>query len=198
MSWHRLAAFLLLLLLLLVLPPPFSCPHSPSLPPSLSQIPTHSTRLAHATFPLFPCSHPWCASPSFTIPGLLLGAMPVSPGWAVWRLAPQPSDIAHISAQVPTPGGMVPITWDGTGVSNATVSVGVMEGQRVEVCLPLPGTAIQQQQHEREVERRGKGAAVSDSLYVDGSPVVGVPYGRLLCTPSLLAPGPHTVSRIAQ
>jgi hypothetical protein len=115
--------------------------------------------------------------------------MPVAPGWSVWRLAPQPSDIAHISAQVPTPGGMVPITWDGTGVTNATVTVGVMEGQRVEVCLPLPGTALQQQQQQQQT---------SDTLYVDGSPVEGVPYGRLLCTPSFLAPGPHTVARIAQ
>ena len=60
-------------------------------------------------------AHPWCASPSFTIPGSVLGVRPTAPGWAAWRFWPQPSALADAAARVPTPAGDIAATWAARG-----------------------------------------------------------------------------------
>jgi len=145
-------------------------------------------------------AHPWCASPAFTIPGFLLGALPTSPAWSSWRLAPQPSNVSSINAAIPTPAGMVPITWEaaetgGGGRRNATVTLGVLAGQTATVCLPIPGSA-----ESFPASWWGGGGRTplggTDELYVDGVPVASpVVEGRFLCS-SPLPLGSHAVSRI--
>ena len=123
----------------------------------------------------------------FTVIEGSLGAAPLAPGWARWRLAPQPSTLASIAAAVPTPGGMVALTWTASalgGARNATVTLTVLAGQAAQVCLPVPPPAL-------------PGPATTDVLRVDGVAVAApVPWGRLLCTTSDLAPGAHVVERV--
>ena len=123
-------------------------------------------------------AHPWCASPSFTIPGALLGAVPLTPGWVRWRLAPQMTALDNARANIPTPAGNVAVEWTGgRAAANTTVSVVVLSGQTAQVCLP-PG---------------GAGGA---TLVVDGVVDTGATaWGRMLCTGEDLAPGKHVVER---
>ncbi len=136
-------------------------------------------------------AHPWCASPAFTIQQGTVGATPVSPGWAQWRLAPQPSALSSFSASVPTPGGLVPVeyaaAYGGGGGSNATVSLAPAAGQLVQVCLGQPGTEGDQIK-----------SPSSDVLSVDGVQVAVSSWGRFLCAQQALGAGPHVVSRITK
>ena len=134
-------------------------------------------------------AHPWCASPSFTIPAGTLGVIPTSPGWATWHAWPQPSSLTALAADIPSPAGMIHVAWMApAGARNATLTLSVLTGQAASVCLPAPGTAA---------EVAAAAPAAPDALIVDGTlvPVPGV-LGRFLCTVTDLPPGEHVVSRI--
>ena len=136
-------------------------------------------------------AHPWCASPSFTVPGSVLGVWPLEPGWVRWRVAPQTSSVDAIAAAVPSPAGLLQIEYSGSSTaagSNATVALQVLPGQATQVCLCVPGTAA--------VSQAILAAAASDVLLVDGSAVTATAWGRLSCTSSDLLPGLHVVSRV--
>ena len=108
-------------------------------------------------------AHPWCASPSFTIPGAILGASPLLPGWSRWRLAPQPSSLTSMDARVPTPAGMLTISFTSAhydGGSNASVLLVVLPQQACQVCLAVSGTFT-------ELQQRHAVPASSDKLYVN-------------------------------
>lgn len=51
--------------------------------------------------------HGWGASPSFFFPALFAGVQPEEPGFSTFRFAPQITDIETLSANVPTPLGMI-------------------------------------------------------------------------------------------
>lgn len=136
-------------------------------------------------------AHPWCASPSFTIPGSVLGVWPLEPGWTRWQLAPQPSSVDAITAAIPTPAGLLSVVYVASvtaAQSNSTVSLTVLEGQSAQVCLAAPGNATSSE--------KALSLAASDLLYVDGSPVAAQARGRLSCTTSDIGSGTHTVSRV--
>jgi hypothetical protein len=143
--------------------------------------------------------HPWCASPAFLIPRLTLGAQPLSPGWATWRVAPQPSSLSWLQAAVPTPQGFAELElWaaSSSAAGNLTLSLSVPPGTAASVCLPLPGTAQQQQQLLQQLAAAAS-SALSDSLWVDGQRVASPSvWGRFLCAPEPLLPGAHTAARI--
>ena len=130
-------------------------------------------------------AHPWCASPSFTIPAGTVGAVPLEPGWIQWRLAPQPSSLNLFNAAIPTPQGLVDIEWM-SGGGNSTVTVTVLEGQMLTLCLPREGRAAS-----------SGGGGGGDLLYIDGQSIVNkVIYGRMLCGDQLLGVGLHTATRV--
>jgi hypothetical protein len=150
-------------------------------------------------------AHPWCASPSFNVPGGVLGAAALAPGWTRFRVAPQPSDVTHIAAAVPSPAGMIAIEYVANWASNvteaaaaaagsavlanATLTLTVLPGQLALVCVAVPGRAAE--------AAAAAAAAASDVLLVDGSPQsVPLVEGRFLCTAEDLVPGTHTVARI--
>jgi len=120
-------------------------------------------------------AHPWCASPSFTVPSRLLGAAPTAPAWSRWRLWPQPSNLTTINATLSTPAGMVTIVWKAVPTAN-TVVFSVLPGQAVDVCLPPPASG-----------------SPSPQLAVNGIRVPSSPMGRLLCAVDALLPGYYTV-----
>ena len=139
-------------------------------------------------------AHPWCASPSFTLPGGVLGAEPLEPGWGRWRLAPQPSSLSRVDARVPTPAGVLDVayraSWGG-GAAVANVTLTVAPGQRALVCLAAPGAAAEARRLADAVA-----AGASDVLAVDGVPVTPTPWGRFACVPEDLQPGLHVVTRV--
>jgi len=153
-------------------------------------------------------AHPWCASPSFNVPGGVLGAAALAPGWSRFRVAPQPSDLTRVSAAVPSPAGMLMLeyaaSWAGANASsvggsaggggaavlaNATLTLTVLAGQFAQVCLAVPGRAA--------AAAAALAAAASDTLLVDGAPAAAAAAaGRFLCVAEDLAPGAHTVARV--
>ena len=130
-------------------------------------------------------AHPWCASPSFTIPAGTLGVMPTAPGWTSWRVAPQPASLSHLTATVPTPTGMLSFAFTVPSPAHAMLSLTVLDGQNATVCLPAPGSAMALAARAPSV----------DALIVDGVPVAATTWGRMLCTPSPLGVGAHVVVR---
>jgi Bacterial alpha-L-rhamnosidase 6 hairpin glycosidase domain/Bacterial alpha-L-rhamnosidase C-terminal domain len=132
-------------------------------------------------------AHPWCASPSFTIPKGVMGIMPLQPGFARFRLAPQPSFINSIDMSFPTPAGMLPLSWRSSiqgSAYNSTLIFSVLPLQAALVCLPIAGAA-------------SSFPVVSDTLFLDSVAVDGTKLGRMLCaTGDVTAPGQHVISRI--
>lgn len=125
-------------------------------------------------------AHPWCASPAYAIPRLLLGMQPLAPGWARLRIAPQPSTLEAIQARIPSPQGslVVAYSWD-QSAATVQLDVGVLRGQTAQVCLVLPSAH-----------------AGGGNLFVDGVKASTVPWGRMLCTSTDLAEGQHSVRLI--
>lgn len=134
-------------------------------------------------------AHPWASSPSFTIPAGTLGVVPTAPGWARWRAMPQPSGLTSMRAGVPTPAGVVSVSFSaavGAADAVASLNVTVLGGQAAQACLPVPGA----------VGATPARAPASDVLTVDGAPVPApAVLGRMLCTTADLLPGAHTVER---
>ena len=139
-------------------------------------------------------AHPWCASPSFLIPGGVLGVAPLEPQWATFRVAPQPSGVRSISAYVPTPRGGVRVAYSGDWtrgtVANATLSLTVPARTGAYLCLAIPGTAA-------DVATFANPA--SDALFYDGAlvPMSGTTaMGRFVCVTGTATPGYHVLSRV--
>lgn len=120
-------------------------------------------------------AHPWCAAPAFAIPRLLLGVQPLAPGWTVLRIAPQPSTLASINASIPTPQGVVPVTYL-LASESVSVVTRLFPGTRATVCLVHPRFPAASQ------------------LSVDGALVRSTRWGRLMCTADAVSEGPHTIA----
>jgi alpha-L-rhamnosidase len=57
-------------------------------------------------------SHPWAASPAFTVPTGLFGIQPTTAGYATFEVAPKPGDLAHAAITVPTVKGTIGAAFD--------------------------------------------------------------------------------------
>ena len=130
-------------------------------------------------------AHPWCASPSFTIPAGVLGVTPLEPGWARFQLAPQPGSLTRVAAVVPTLLGVISVNYTSTQ-GTATVAFVVLSGQRARVCLASSSAVVAAPTSE----------AAIDTLTIDGTAVATVAWGRFLCaTDDVSASGPHVAVR---
>ena len=130
-------------------------------------------------------AHPWCASPSFTIPSRLLGVQPIAPGWSQWRAWPQPSNITSINATVPTPAGLLLLQWSAT-TDACMLQLTVLPAQAAFVCLPPPAAVLS--------PARGGDVDARAAFLVDGQRVQSYAMGRLQCATQPLPPGSHTVT----
>ena len=134
--------------------------------------------------------HPWCASPAFLIPQNVLGLRPVDIAWSNFDLIPQPSIVTRIDATVPTLNGYMDIQLSAIN-GNVTVVFNVLPGTMGKVCLPLAGSAANQEYLKQ--------TSASDELYLDGSLVPNpFVYNRFLCVSDSysIQAGNHVVSRI--
>ena len=130
-------------------------------------------------------AHPWCASPAYHIPRLLMGIAPApqsAPGWTRVRAAPQPGDLTTARVTVPTPRGDILASFvQGPGVVELRLTAAVPS----IVCLPPLHAAF------------GGGKAVApDTLTVDGVAVASAAEGRLLCTLYDVGAGSHVMQRV--
>ncbi len=55
--------------------------------------------------------HGWSAAPTYFLSACVLGVQPAAPGYATVRIAPQPGGLRWARGRVPTPRGVVEVSW---------------------------------------------------------------------------------------
>jgi len=82
---------------------------------------------------------------------------------------------------------MINFLWTASAdLTNATISVNVLNDQLLQVCLPRAGRS-----------GAAPGSPMNDQLFVNGKQVAAEGLGRMLCAPGLLPQGAYIVSRIS-
>ncbi|HJP72660.1 MAG TPA: alpha-L-rhamnosidase C-terminal domain-containing protein [Pseudonocardiaceae bacterium] len=80
-------------------------------------------------------AHGWSTGVLPALTNELLGAAPTSPGFATWRVAPQPGDVAWARGVLPTPHGPLSVDWS-VQRSGFRLSISAPRGTRGSVTLP--------------------------------------------------------------
>lgn len=107
-------------------------------------------------------SHPWAASPAFTVPAGLFGIQPASAGYDTVTVAPQPGDLEWGTIVTPTVKGSIGAAFDRTSTGELRVVASVPGNTRATVSVPTSATT-------------------ATTLYVDGQPRTLTPVdGRLV------------------
>ncbi|GAA1914108.1 hypothetical protein GCM10009737_14300 [Nocardioides lentus] len=121
-------------------------------------------------------SHPWAASPAFSIPSGLFGINPTEPGYRSLEIAPQPGDLDWARISTPTVRGSVGTAFDRDAAGDLRLVTSIPGGTSATVRLPAPA-----------------GVADSDEvrLYVDGVGRTVTPVDGDLVVAGV-SPGCHT------
>ncbi|MCA9908929.1 MAG: hypothetical protein KC519_09815, partial [Anaerolineae bacterium] len=83
--------------------------------------------------------HAWAGTPTFDLSTEILGVTPLAPGFARFRVAPHPADLAWARGVFPSPHGDIAVAWR---VEDArfSLTLTVLPGTAAEVVLPeMPG-----------------------------------------------------------
>ena len=114
------------------------------------------------------------------------------PGYTHFEVYPQPGALAWASLSLPTVRGTIELRFNQT--TNAfDASLTIPTGSTARVCLPPLAAASAAAGKQPLHDEAGRQA--SDTLTVDGSVVDGVVEGRMLCAPTPLTAGAHTIVR---
>ncbi|WZH51017.1 MAG: family 78 glycoside hydrolase catalytic domain [Nocardioides alkalitolerans] len=124
-------------------------------------------------------SHPWAASPAFSVPAGLFGIEPLTPGYATFAVRPRPGDLAWGTIATPTVRGSVGVGFDrDTDDASLRLAVSVPGNTSATVSLPTEATTPQ-------------------TVYVDGSPRTVAPVDGALPV-TRLGRGCHVLSTEAE
>ncbi len=66
---------------------------------------------AEPDFAFTSLAHPWSAGATFILTEYILGIRPLEPGYARYLIEPHPSDLSWAKGAVPTPNGLIQISW---------------------------------------------------------------------------------------
>jgi hypothetical protein len=80
--------------------------------------------------------HAWSSSPLYHLMQIVLGAVPMAPGWTKFRIAPSPGKLDFARGTIPTPRGPLKIDWEKAGEDQMVVRLDVPEGLLVEFVSP--------------------------------------------------------------
>lgn len=81
-------------------------------------------------------NHAWGAAPANLLPRFLLGAQPLTPGWARVLIRPNTGDLKSAGGRIPTPRGPVQIDWKNE--SPMKIALNLPKGVSAKVELPAP------------------------------------------------------------
>ncbi|HTV24184.1 MAG TPA: family 78 glycoside hydrolase catalytic domain [Polyangiaceae bacterium] len=88
-------------------------------------------------------SHPWAASPAFAVPAGLFGIEPLEPGYARFRVRPQPGGLEHAHVSVPSVRGRIGVAFDHAASGALQLALQVPGNTRAELSVPVAeGTAL--------------------------------------------------------
>ena len=88
-----------------------------------------------ALIPITSMCHAFSATPTFDLTTETLGVTPLEPGFARFRVAPQPADLAWARGVVPSPHGDIAVGWERPG-NVLSLTLRVPEGTSAEVLAP--------------------------------------------------------------
>jgi alpha-L-rhamnosidase len=80
-------------------------------------------------------AHGWSTGPTSALTAYVLGVTPTSPGYASWRVDPQPGSLAWAEGAVPTPQGDITVKW-ASGAGGFRISITAPGRTRGTVVLP--------------------------------------------------------------
>jgi alpha-L-rhamnosidase len=83
-------------------------------------------------------AHGWATGPTSALTAYVLGVTPTSPGYATWRVDPEPGSLAWAEGAVPTAHGDITVKW-ANGAGGFRISIQAPAGTRGTVELP-PGS----------------------------------------------------------
>ena len=87
-------------------------------------------------------NHAWGAAPANLFPRFILGAQPLTPGWARAAIRPNPGALASAEGKIPTPRGPIKIRWTNTNSSQLSLTLPAGLSARVEVPAPPHSTRV--------------------------------------------------------
>lgn len=119
-------------------------------------------------------SHPWAASPAFTVPTGLFGVQSVDPGYAKFRVKPQPGTLQYGTITVPTVRGQIGVAFDHGDNGDVRMSTNVPGNTTATLSVPTKATE-------------------PTTLYVDRVPQTVTPADGYL-TVKDVAPGCHILT----
>lgn len=80
-------------------------------------------------------AHAWSTGPTPALTSYVLGVTPASPGYATWRIAPQPGSLRWAEGVVPTPHGGISVKWASSQAGFA-IAIEAPRGTSGTVVLP--------------------------------------------------------------
>ncbi|MFD4875056.1 alpha-L-rhamnosidase C-terminal domain-containing protein [Streptomyces sp. NPDC058420] len=87
-------------------------------------------------------AHGWSTAPTSALSGYVLGAQPVTAGYATWSVEPHPGDLAWAEGRVPTPHGALAVSWAGeSGIGQFGMQVTAPSGTSGTIAVPTYGVA---------------------------------------------------------
>jgi alpha-L-rhamnosidase len=108
-------------------------------------------------------AHAWSGGPVPALSGYVLGARPLSAGFARWIVAPQPGDLRWAQGQVPTPAGPL-VSRFKHGKAFLQLTVGAPQDTAGEVELPLLGADRTIYRDGRAVWKDGRARGVAKAV----------------------------------
>ncbi|MEV8537526.1 alpha-L-rhamnosidase C-terminal domain-containing protein [Streptomyces sp. NPDC051572] len=87
-------------------------------------------------------AHGWSTAPTSALSGYVLGAQPVTAGYATWSVQPHPGDLTWAEGKVPTPHGALAVSWAGeSGIGQFGMQVTAPSGTSGTIAVPTYGGA---------------------------------------------------------
>jgi alpha-L-rhamnosidase len=86
-------------------------------------------------------AHGWSTGPTSALSQYVLGIAPTSPGYATWRVAPQPGDLTWAQGQAPTPHGPLAVKW-GRQRNTFSLAVTAPRGTTGTITVPVTGSSV--------------------------------------------------------
>ncbi|MFJ1584379.1 alpha-L-rhamnosidase C-terminal domain-containing protein [Streptomyces sp. NPDC088197] len=123
-------------------------------------------------------AHGWSTGVVPALTNDLLGATPVTPGFATWSVAPHPGSVTWARGQLPTPHGPLTVDWKrGGGDRQFTLDLTAPKGTSGVADLPATGTRVTVK-FDGRVAWDGSGAHAFQATLKDGRVTLrGIPAG---------------------
>ncbi len=87
-------------------------------------------------------NHAWGAAPANLLPRFVLGARPLTPGWARTLIRPNPGNLTFADGKIPTPRGPITLDWQKGATFRLTISLPAGMTARVELPAATGSTGV--------------------------------------------------------